>query len=619
MTKNTTVGTKIPLVRRKTILYTVFVKSLKRNVDLGIFPFYIFTPTERSRRGNTGRSLYGYFMKNYSRGICPPYSGRFNNPFFKEGMGCPIRSEIWGMVFPGNPDRAADYARMDGQLDHTDNSVWAEMYLAAAESLAFFETDLYTVLKAARRYVPEGSKLAHCLTAVDEDYIAGKPWEETAQHVRRQFGHPDFTNSVQNLGFVELALLYGGGDMEKTVNLALFCGADTDCTCASAASVLGILKGYAAMPQDLRDMVKDRFVMGIAVERTDNTLTALTEDTLRIACGIAQHTAFNPAFTPEGLPDSFVPLKWETPAPAVTLTVDYPEKPAIGREDRTPVTLTLCNPLATPLAGTLTLSSDNPDIVWDVPKEELWLAAGETRVLTRVASTGALTRLPQTNLTRAEVVDAGGETLASRTFGLAGAWLFAVYGPFCDQMRSVQDYTLPPCHGEGCNLPTLEAMVNNEVMLDKAYLDEAALIAGRRTPENEACRAGVISAYEDFIPLDECIHMEGQLCCYLETSVWFPEETQAWLVIGHNDGYRLYVNGEPVVEKDEIRFWTPYNSVARLMFRKGENRILIKALKRTEHYRYSIGIRTSRPNRYHHACPWHTDLVTGIPDAEVTP
>ena len=85
---------------------------------------------------------------------------------------------------------------------------------------------------------------------------------------------------------------------------ALFCGADTDCTCASAASVLGILKGYAAMPQDLRDMVKDRFVMGIAVERTDNTLT-----------------------------------------------VDYPEKPAIGREDRTPVTLTLCNPLATPLAG----------------------------------------------------------------------------------------------------------------------------------------------------------------------------------------------------------------------------------------------------------------------------
>ena len=132
---------------------------------------------------------------------------------------------------------------------------------------------------------------------------------------------------------------------------ALFCGADTDCTCASAASVLGILKGYAAMPQDLRDMVKDRFVMGIAVERTDNTLTALTEDTLRIACGIAQHTAFNPAFAPEGLPASFVPLKWETPAPAVTLTVDYPEKPAIGREDRTPVTLTLCNPLATPLAG----------------------------------------------------------------------------------------------------------------------------------------------------------------------------------------------------------------------------------------------------------------------------
>ena len=564
-------------------------------------------------------SEYGYFMKNYSRGIRPPYSGGFNNPFFKEGMGCPIRSEIWGMVFPGNPDRAADYARMDGQLDHQDNSVWGEMYLAAAESLAFFESDMYAVLKTARRFIPEDSKLARCLAAVDADYFSGRPWEETAERIRRQFGHPDFTNSVQNLGFTELALLYGGGDMEKTLNLALFCGADTDCTCASAGALLGILKGYDAMPQDLRDMVKDSFVIGIPVERTDNTLTALTEDTLRIACGIAQNTAFNPELTFEDMPASFAPLGWEKPAPAVTLTADYPEKPAIGREDRTAVTLTLSNPLAVPLAATLTLTSDNPDIVWDVPQETLWLAAGETRVLTRVASTGAIDRLPQTNLTRAAVIAADGEEVASCTFGLAGAWLFTVYGPFCDQMRSVQDYTLPPCHGEGCNLPTLEAMVNNEVMLDKPYLDEEALIAGRQSAENEACRAGFVNAYEDLIPLDDCIHMEGQLCCYLTTSVWFTEETQAWLVIGHNDGYRLYVNGEPVLEKDEIRFWTPYNSVARLMFRKGENRIVIKALKRTEHYLYSIGIRTSRPNRYHHACPWHTDLVTGLPQTEVTP
>lgn len=43
-------------------------------------------------------SEYGYFIKNYERGILPPYTGIINNSFYKEGMGCPIRSEIWGII-----------------------------------------------------------------------------------------------------------------------------------------------------------------------------------------------------------------------------------------------------------------------------------------------------------------------------------------------------------------------------------------------------------------------------------------------------------------------------------------------------------------------------------------
>lgn len=61
---------------------------------------------------------YGVFLKNYERGIMPPYSGSFNNPVFSEGEGCPIRSEIWGMLFPGNPKAAVYFAGMDGSLDH---------------------------------------------------------------------------------------------------------------------------------------------------------------------------------------------------------------------------------------------------------------------------------------------------------------------------------------------------------------------------------------------------------------------------------------------------------------------------------------------------------------------
>lgn len=558
-------------------------------------------------------SEYGYFMKNYKRGILPPLSGEFNNPFFKEGEGCPIRSEIWGVVFPGNPDRAAEYAQMDAQLDHAANSEWAEMFLAAAESMAFFENDVAKLIEDAMVYVPADSKLARCVRLVQACHAKGMPWKMTAQQVRNQFGHPDFTNSIQNMGFVVLSLLYGEGDMEKTVDICLLCGADTDCTAATAGSIIGIIHGYAAMPEDLKEMVADSFVMGVPVEREDNSLTSLTADTVRVGLSIATKTAYNPAVSFADVPADQPVYDWTAPIPAVSIAVEYADKPAIGREDATTVTLTVSNPLDQAVSGVLTLSSDNADIVWDVPSEAVSLAAGESVTLTRTATTGAITYIPQTNITTATLADAAGNTLATRGFGLAGAWLFRVYGPFCEQMESIDDPALPLCHGEGCDLPTLEAMVNNEVFLKKAYLNERALLRGEGVSGEDAVYdAGYLNAYEDFIPLDDLIGMEGQHCCYLETSVYFPEETEAWFVIGHNDGYRLYVNGQKIIEKDEIRYWTPYNSAARLTFKKGENRILIKALKRTEHYRFSIGIRTSRPGRYYHSCPWHTDLAYGI-------
>ena len=89
---------------------------------------------------------YGVFLNNFQRGIHPPLSGTWNNRFYFESEGCPIRSEIWGLVCPGNPVLAADYARKDAQLDHGGASVLCEMFLAAAEAAAFFDNDLDRVL-----------------------------------------------------------------------------------------------------------------------------------------------------------------------------------------------------------------------------------------------------------------------------------------------------------------------------------------------------------------------------------------------------------------------------------------------------------------------------------------
>ena len=85
---------------------------------------------------------YGAFLYNEQRGIHAPVSGDFNNSFFKESEGCPIRAEVWAMVAPGNPRLAAEYAWLDGTQDHVGDSVQAEMFWAACNAAAFLSSDL---------------------------------------------------------------------------------------------------------------------------------------------------------------------------------------------------------------------------------------------------------------------------------------------------------------------------------------------------------------------------------------------------------------------------------------------------------------------------------------------
>ena len=53
---------------------------------------------------------YAVFKSNYSLGIHPPLCGQFNNRYYIEGMGSPIRSEIWACVAAGNPKLASTFA-----------------------------------------------------------------------------------------------------------------------------------------------------------------------------------------------------------------------------------------------------------------------------------------------------------------------------------------------------------------------------------------------------------------------------------------------------------------------------------------------------------------------------
>ena len=51
-----------------------------------------------------------------------------------------------------------------------------------------------------------------------------------------------------NAAYVVLGLLYGQGDMTRTISIATRAGQDSDCNPSSAAGILGAIIGYASIP-----------------------------------------------------------------------------------------------------------------------------------------------------------------------------------------------------------------------------------------------------------------------------------------------------------------------------------------------------------------------------------
>ena len=96
-------------------------------------------------------------------------------------MGCPIRSEIWGIICAGNPEMAKEYAYIDACLDHADNSVYAEQFLACIEAMAFYESDIVSLIKKGMEIIPSDSKLHNAFS-----FILNKYYENT---IRSQQGN----------------------------------------------------------------------------------------------------------------------------------------------------------------------------------------------------------------------------------------------------------------------------------------------------------------------------------------------------------------------------------------------------------------------------------------------
>ena len=529
---------------------------------------------------------YGVFLNNYQRGISPPLSGTWNNTFFKHSEGCPIRAEIWGYIAPGNPALAASLARLDGQLDHGEISIQAEQFLAAAASQSLFTRDLDTALAAGLSVIPADSPLALAVPRVREIAARYSDTRQAWRVVIREFGHRNANDAVANHAITLLALFAGHGDFKRTMQLCAEFGWDTDCTASTAGALLGSLGGTASLPADWVALLGTKLICGIEVKHKNASLASLATDTCLIGAEMA--LTRNLSITLAGAPAVTVR---SAPAPQVSIAIDYLGQPVLWHRRATELRLTLANPFPhaldgrlriTPAAGTQIALNRTAFVL--APNA----SASVTLSVSRTSEAGAW--LPDKNLFTADLLDASGNVVATRIFGLGGARQWQVYGPYWDMWDKTKNVICPYNNPQNVSGPFMVNLTgdcyNHYVRPGHAYLDEARLLTTDLPNEVPL----ILEAGEDHLNASHLGGFTGQGCYYLVRT--FRSSTpglKARLMLGRSGPYRAWLDGVEIGRSDELRSWAMMDDVNVNIDLTGRpQRLVLKLVRLTDAFDLSL-------------------------------
>lgn len=131
-------------------------------------------------------------------------------------------------------------------------------------------------------------------------------WEAREQLLAKH-GNNNFTHTPLNVGLTIWALLYGRGDFEKSILLAVNGGYDTDCTAATVGATIGLALGSESIPDRWRQPIGEGVFIGAGIIgiRAAESLGELTDRTLALIGKLK--------------PKTWADLDWSPAIPAVDL------------------------------------------------------------------------------------------------------------------------------------------------------------------------------------------------------------------------------------------------------------------------------------------------------------
>ena len=228
-------------------------------------------------------------------GFSPPFTGnKLLNPHWYQ-IDPQLINEIWAVTAPGMVKYAASKSDWAARITSDDWGVEPTIYYGAMYAAAFFENDIRKLIDIGLNALPQEGRYA----ATVRDMIAlhktypndwKAAWREMAQ--KYYIDEPDMTKTIWNANLNGacgvLAMLYGNGDFQRTLDLSCAMGFDADNQAATVAGLMGVINGMEGLPKDLYLPVKgwtkpfnDKYINITRYDLPDTEISKIIDETVK--------------------------------------------------------------------------------------------------------------------------------------------------------------------------------------------------------------------------------------------------------------------------------------------------------------------------------------------------
>lgn len=230
-------------------------------------------------------------------GYTPPFTGSKElNPHWYQ-IDPQLINEIWAFTAPGMVQYAASKSEWAARITSDSWGVEPTIHYGAMYAAAFFEDDIDKLIQIGLDALPPDGRYAATVREMIELHKQyPKDWKSAWKVMADKYyvNEPDLTKTIWNANLngacAILAMLYGEGDFQRTLDLSCAMGFDADNQAATVAGLLGVINGTKGLPANLYLPVKgwtkpfnDKYINITRHDLPDASINDIIDNTVKAA------------------------------------------------------------------------------------------------------------------------------------------------------------------------------------------------------------------------------------------------------------------------------------------------------------------------------------------------